>query len=520
LTSQRKKLTASFIFFILVFTLFNQVIYHDVVAQQNTDVDESEEPKIGPLGNFFKFFGKLSTGLVPIFRLSVVAVAANPSYIEIGYNETKIVQVGLWDVEKDTDFEVWSDEHPIFDYRFINFMVLEYPGGTSESSWEILPDPYTVTVEVGSKLKTNLSITLTKPPISGKPIQSGILKVRVLDTWGYGNLYFPPKGSPQDTFPSKYLWFLSATVLMKFGKYSGTVDVEYKDLDILVKIKPYHAVRFDTSPVVYIKPDQITSIPISVQNLGNYNDTFGFRIKSGNKDLKLASPYYITLSPGEVQQTYLGVSAPQSAFDYGTLRELVIETYSIDDENVVIAERQVFLETKGIYVSEMGGMGLFLLIIVFFLIIAYIVYRKRLRISQFCSKPDKPWEIPEEKAYLDKLIKEDKNKYKEVLKMMEDEYESSLLWYNDYCKNLTEPKRTKNKKEKPKKEDTKSILTKEESSIKKMPKQKPDDEPIIKETKDVKIEKKEEAEDLRKQRAISKIKKKEEKQKRKLLGKT
>ena len=74
MTSQRKKLTASFIFFILVFTLFNQVIYHDVVAQQNTDVDESEEPKIGPLGNFFKFFGKLSTGLVPIFRLSVVLI--------------------------------------------------------------------------------------------------------------------------------------------------------------------------------------------------------------------------------------------------------------------------------------------------------------------------------------------------------------------------------------------------------------------------------------------------------------
>ncbi len=520
----RKKLTVFFIILILTLTLFNQVISYDLVAEENIQTDDLEEIEYGPIGWLFNKFGLLMTGLFIILRLSVVSVRAIPPYIEIGYNETKNVEVGLWDVEKNEGFEIWKrpKENTIFTERFLNFKVIEYPKGTENSSWLIVLNPYRINVDKGALLKTNLSITLTKPPISGKPIQSGILKIRLLDTWAYGNLYLPPKGSNN----SKLLWFISAVFMMRFAKYSGTTIVDYKDVDILVKIKPYHAVRFDTSDVEYINPDQITSIPISIQNLGNYNDTFGFRLKGENKDLKLASPYYVTLSPGETKKINLGVYAPQSAFDFGTLHEIIIETYSLDD-NVTISERQVLIETKGIYLSEMSGLGIILLILVFFLIIAFFIYRKRMRISRLCVKPDKPWEIPEEKKYLDKLIKEDKNKYEETLKMMEDEYNSSLLWYNCYCKSLTEPKKTKRKKVKPilfkkekiKKEKIKPFISIKEKFIKRLPKKKPKKETITKDIKVIRVEKKEKSEDFQKQRLISKIKRKEEKQKRKLLGK-
>jgi hypothetical protein len=517
-----------FIIAILTLTLFNQVISYELVAEENTQTDEPEDVKIGPIGKLFKVFGfGLAQFVFIILRFSIVSIVAYPPYIEIGYNETKNVEVGLWNTTSDKGFQVFNKpkENTIFTERFINFKVLEYPKGTEESSWLIVLNPYRINVDKGAILKTNLSITLTKPPISGKPIQSGIIKVRLLDTWAYGGLYSPP--NPDATILEKIFWFISATVLMRFGRYSGTTIVDYKDVDILVKIKPYHAVRFDTSDIVYINPDQITSIPISIQNLGNYNDTFGFRLKDENKDLKLASPYYVTLSPGEKKEINLGVYAPQSAFDFGTLHEIVIETYSLDDENVTISERQVFIETKGIYLSEMSGLGIILLILVFFLIIAFFIYRKRLRISRLCAKPDKPWEIPEEKEYLDKLIKEDKNKYKETLKMMEDEYNSSLLWYNCYCKSLAEPKRTKRKKVKPilftkekvKKEKIKPFLPIKEKFIKKIPEKTPKEETITKDIKKIKIEKKEKSEDLQKLKLISKIKKKEEKQKRKLLGK-
>jgi hypothetical protein len=522
-----KKLTAIFLIFLLVFTLFNQSLCSNVVAQQPDD--EVDEPKIGVLGRIVKLFGTLATALVPIFRLSVVAVRAEPPYIEIGYNETKTIDIGLWDVEGNTGFEVWDKESAIFIKRFINFEVLEYPAGTQPDAWLITYDPYTINVEFGQKLKSEVSITLDKPPINGKQIQSGILKIRLLDTWGYGNLYFPPEGSPQDKFPNKYLWFMSAVFLMGFGKYSGTVEELYEDIDILVKIKPFHAVRFDTSSTVYLKPNEITSIPITVQNLGNYNDTYGFRIKSENEELKLASPYYITLAPGEEIETFLGVSAPQSVFDYGTLHEIVIEAYSVDTVNETIAERQVLVETRGIYVNEASGIGLISFFLLLFLLIAYIIHKRRKRRQKICPKPKKPWQIKEEKEYLDKLAKKDKEKYEEVINMMQDEYKSALLWYNDFYKSLTQTKKQKMKKikikEKPKKEKPKKqeleepkakpikVNKEQKPEIKEVEKEKPEEKPSDREIKRVKLQKRKEAEELKKQRVINRIKKEQEKQK-------
>jgi len=48
------------------------------------------------------------------------------------------------------------------------------------------------------------------------------------------------------------------------------------------------------------------------------------------------------------------------------------------------------------------------------------------------GKPDKPWNLPEERKYLEKLKEKDKEEYNNVLKMMRDEYKSALLWYKSY----------------------------------------------------------------------------------------
>ena len=514
---QRKKITAIFIFFLIVFSLTNSLISSKVEAEEIETTEQTESPRIGLIGSFIKFIAKqIALYLVPIFRLVVVSAVSDPPAIEIGYNETVNVDLGMWDVDTGTGFLVWNQTYSIFNQRFLNFQVIEYPGGTGAGSWFITFNPYTVSVEIGTALKTNVSISLTKPPSHTNPVQSGILKIRVMDTWALGNLYFPPKGSPMDIPILKWGWFFSATVTMGYGKSSGTLDVQYKDVNILVKVKPYHAVDFDTSRLIKLRQDQITSIPIRLQNQGNYNDTFGFRIKSKNNNIQLATPFYITLAPGEAKQTYLGISAPQSAFDYGTFHEIIIETYSIDDPDVTIAEKQVFLETRGVYVSELQGIGLIFLTIIILLAVAFFMHRRRIYIEKYCIKPDKPWEIPGEKKYLDQLKKSNKEKHDEVFQMMQEEYESSLLWYKDYCREIIKPKPVKKKKIKPKPKKIKKekiIKTKEEKPIKvKFTK------PIIKEKKVIKIDKKIEAEKIRKNKTLSKIKKEQEKQKRKLKG--
>jgi len=75
--------------------------------------------------------------------------------------------------------------------------------------------------------------------------------------------------------------------------------------------------------------------------------------------------------------------------------------------------------------------------------------------EKYCIRPDKPWEIPEEKAYLDKLKKTDEEKYNEILKMMHEEYKSALLWYKYYIDATIKKIREEKNKEKIKKKSEK-----------------------------------------------------------------
>jgi len=519
----------------------NQFFISNALAEQDKVKIEGNSSNIGILQRFFRIIGKFTTFLFPIFRLAIVAVASEPPFIEIGYNETVNIELGMIDPETG-EFEVWDRDYAIFTTRYVNFEVVEYPGGTDSTSWFIDYNPTTVVVKKGSVLKTNVTISLTSPPIASNAIQSGLLKFRVADTWGYGDLWFPPKGSPMDKPIYRFLWFFSAMFIIRFGKYSGTVDVEYKDIAVLVKVKPYHALKFDTMPLINLKPDQITSIPITLENLGNYNDTFNFRVFSDNGDIILINPSSVTLAPGEQKDIYLGISIPQSVFDYGTLHSIKIEAYSVYDPNVTIDQKTIYIETRGVYISEIGGIGIIFLVIFLLAFISIYLHRRRLFFEKYCVKPDKPWEIPEEKAYLDE-IKTDEKKYNETLKMMHDEYKSALLWYKSYIdatiKKIKEEKNEKKIKEKAEKLKTKKeqkkkiipkifelkkkdlhLIKKEEIPIfkkKKLPVFKKKEAPVIKKkeekpTYDLEAE----LEKRRKEKVIQKIKRDQEQQIKKL----
>ncbi len=439
------------------------------------------------------------------------------------------------------EFILWDRDSKIFPIRYINFEVIEYPEGTDSSSWFIGYEPYTVVVEKGSLLKTNITISLTSPPIASNVIQSGLLKFRISDTVGYGDLWFPPKGSSQDKIILRFMWFLSAALILRYGKFSGTVDVEYKEISILVKVKPYHALKFDTIPLVNLRPDQLTSIPVTLENLGNYNDTYNFRIVSDNKDIIISNPSSITLAPGEQKDIYLGISVPQSAFDYGTLHSVIIEAFSIYDPNVTIDQKTIYFETRGVYVSEISGIGILFLIIIIIIFIAIYLHKRRLFFEKYCTKPDKPWENQEEKKYLETL---NENEYKKIREMMEDEYKSALLWYKYYLQAIIKKKQTEERekkikekeekiKEKTKKLELKKELKKEkivepakkeikkekivETKIKETPKiqEKIPEEVMKKEEKSLK-EIEAEREKRRKEQIIQKIRRDQEQQRKKL----
>lgn len=465
-----------------------------------------------------------------------MAVKAEPDVIEIGYGENATLEVGMMDVSTG-EFE--NRSLPFYmNARFINFEVLEYPGGNLDGTWVVSFNPSTVQAkpDIEKPLKTKVTISLTAPKDPSHTIQSGILKLKVKDITAYGNLWFPPAdwGGTRLTLNSilmKGMWLAGSFIYPGYGKYSGTVDSEKAfNISILIKVKPYHKVRFEASPLKQITPGEIASIPIHIQNLGNYNDTFDFRIAGDHDRIILSNPVSISLKPGEQKDTYLAVAVTPNILDTGTLDTIKIETYSIDQPNVTIAQDTVFLETKGIYISELGGVGFLLFGIIAIIFVAFFFYWRRKILIKSGKKPEKPWDVPEKKQYLEKLKKEDQKKYNAVLKEMNEEYKTSMLSYKssrettlkesrekslkkftDVFKRPDKEKKVKTKTTEKKKQQVTHVSKVEEIKNKLLKLKSPKKEEQIKSV----IDKSAEIEEQRRERAIIKIKKAEEKQRKK-----
>jgi len=483
----------------------------------------------GSIRSLRYLLGSFLTNIFIINQFFAMAVKAKPEVIEIGNGENVTVDIGLMNL-KNGEFE--TQGLPFYmNARFLNFEVLEYPGGNLDGSWLVNFNPPTVQAKAGKDipLKSQVTISFIAPKDPKNAIQSGILKISLTDIQAYGNLWWPQ--SKNLTFLDKILWFFGAAFTMKYGQYSGTVDnTMERIIEILVKVKPYHNVRFEVLPLIQFNPGQIASIPISIQNLGNYNDTYGFRIIDDYDKGTISDPLSISLKPGEKKDTFLGVAVSPNVLDTGTIHTIKVEAYSIDQPNVTIAQRTVFLETKGIYISELGGAGVLLFGIIAIVFIVFFLYRRRKILIKSRKKPEKPWDVSEKRQYLEKLKKEDRKKYNAVLNEMEDEYKSSILSYKSYRKTMLkesrkkslkrftdifkrsdQEKKVKTKKLEKKKQQISAISKAEQIKNKELKLESPIKEEQIK----LVIDKSAEMEKQRREQVIIKIKKAQEKQRRK-----
>jgi hypothetical protein len=166
---------------------------------------------------------------------------------------------------------------------------------------------------------------------------------------------------------------------------------------------------------------------------------------------------------------------------------------------------------------------------------AVYLFIRRLKLTESCKKPQKPWTIPEEKKYLDKLLKEKKiGEYESTIKMMKEEYDSALLWYESYREFLIKEKRKEGKLKKltgsiaakfsdiSKKMEKKRV--EKEKKVEEPKKKEPEMEQKTVEAKPVEIKKDEkreivdkiaEREKRKREKALQKIKNQQNKQKRK-----
>ena len=402
-----------------------------IVIQTNTAnaklINEDTFPifkRINPIGN-------LAGLLFPIINFAE-GYKAIPSNITIGITENATFQLGMYDLETG-EFEV-PDRFPFFlTQRYAKFEA-EFPNGNPGNVWFVVFDPPLLLQtknDWNHRLISNVTVSLTSPPQSSDYTQTQLIRIKVTDVWVVGNMWtVTKKQMPNSTFIFRLTWPLAA--LKGFGKWSGTEQITEYIVDVVAIIKPFHAAKIQPLPPSKLAPNDITSIPVLVENQGNYNDTFNFRIRTETGyPLVLTNNGTITLQPGQQGHALVGVAVPANILDTGTLHSIFIDTYSVEQPNISIASQRIFIETQGLYVSEensvysIGAFLIFLIILFFF-----INWRRKTSVKNG-KKPEKPWKIPEEVHHLEELKRTDKNAYEQERLMMEEEYKTALLWYKN-----------------------------------------------------------------------------------------
>jgi len=546
----KKKLLALIIIFILILPSI-ALNASSRTGEQNNDSSKTLIDKL------LKLRFKIGTSIRGISRWYVVQlrpptpIQAYPNTVNLKYlNETTItiggkIPSGEWDnlvgVSGTWDWG-WMDNSISYTFEFVP------PEDAPKDVWIANFDPKTIAMYPNKKdmnwpgadtpFKTNLTLTLNPSADPYHPTQDLNIKINVIreEVVGSRLTFLTPPTYPlthteeylektkdqkvRSFYPASlylnYFIFFTGPSLMLINLANPLYDRYVENVvNILVKVEKDHRAEIIAPPPIEIQPYQVVSIPVAIKNMGSHTDTFNFRINSTDKDMLIAPPPAITLKPGEEGQALIGVAAPKIFRSVDITTTITLEAYSIEDpENVF--QNNVTLITRGIHVSGINIYYGAILLVIFVIIAVLILFFLRTRNAKICKKPEKPWKIPEEEEYLEKLKEKNKEEYKKVLEMMKEEYESALLWYRSYLEAMI-------KKEKQEKQKAKAVTT--EKKLVEKPKTKKIEEKKPIETREKEIEKTlekpvakiefESAEERKKQEAILKIKREQEKQRKK-----
>jgi len=526
---------------ILVFILIIPSISSIALSQEGNSNDVSKESIIYKLLRLrfnLGFLYNLKMGRYFVLQVRPpTPIQAYPESVSLRYLNLTTFQIGGKNINK-TGWNsmvatangwswAWMDKEIIFHFEFVP------PENTSNDIWNVQFDPEYLILKPNRKdlnwpgaetpFKTNVTIML-KPSVDPSIVtQDTVLKVNILKTEVLDKIGLL-KGAPEfvKTHNEEYMQKCKETgeiayfgskgyiafynILAKYFLFLGNLQFPFVEtrvdstVQILAKVDKYHLAEVKAPLLLEIEPYEVKSIPISIRNIGSHIDSYNFRVNCSDKNMIVTPPPAITLRPGEEGQALVGVATPRTFLALGPLTSINVSAYSVDDPKTVFSNT-IILTTSGIYAAAGVTYNTALLVATLLIIVALFLYISKKRREKICKKPEKPWKIPEEKEYMEKLKEKNKEEYKKVLEMMKQEYESSLLWYTSYVKTMMGKYRQEKQKAK-KIEEKKPIETREKEI------EKTSEKPAEK----IELES---LEERRKQEAILRIKYEQEKQKKK-----
>jgi hypothetical protein len=444
-----------------------------------------------------------------------VPIQPHPESISINYlNETTFIIGGFNEDKGDWEPLVsvagtwnwaWMMKLVKFSFEFVP------PENASEDVWNVIFNPNELIIKPNQNnlnwlgwdtpFKTNVTIML-KPGVDPRDVtQDIVLKVNIrrtdildkLQLWhlpAYVNDYkeeYIQKCEDIGVQPQLinlyqggsqliYMLFAGGTMTRNNWVFPFVDDWIDSTIEVLIKVNKFHLADILPIPTQEIQPYEVKSIPLTIRNIGSHIDTYNFEVRCDDKEISVTPPPALTLKPGESGEALVGVAAPKSFLSIGATTSIFVDAYSIDDPDKVFTNT-IILQTIGVHTTGGPTINAALLIISLVVIGALYLYFSRKIRDKICVKPDKPWEISDEKKHLEKLKEKDKEKYNKTLKMMNDEYNSALLWHKYYVDSIVKKKRTerikqREKKAKEKVKEKAKVLKKKKEALKEAKKEK------------------------------------------------
>jgi hypothetical protein len=403
-----------------------------------------------------------------------VAIQAYPDAVDLRYLNETVFQIG----GKNSDTLEWEKMIKVagsWDFAWLNPQITFYfefvpPEDAPEGVWNVIFDPPQVLMKTSKKdldwpgaetpFRTNVTIQLKPSEDPNYPTQDVVLRFNIVREEALNHIRIL-SGSPRwirthkqeyldkmnemdpdqykywDSFFNIFMWNrISRRVFfflnLRFPSYDKWID---STVEILVRVNKYHQINIIPPDPLEIEPYEVKSIPVTIKNIGSHIDTFNFRVSTSDDNLLVTPPPALTLEPGEEAQALVGVAAPKTFLSIGSTSSIFLEAYSVDDPENVFPQT-IILSTIGIHTTGSSTYNLVSIFVTLIVAIAIVMYIFRRRREKLIQKPEKPWEIPEEKKYLERLREKDREKYNDTYDMMKDEYRSALLWHRYYCDSL------------------------------------------------------------------------------------
>ncbi len=184
-----------------------------------------------------------------------------------------------------------------------------------------------------------------------------------------------------------------------------------------------------------LSPGQAATVSVAINHLGLLPRTFDAELLENPCDLKIVPFPTVTIQEKGTQVLTFDVQGPEEKFWYFFEDcSMALGVYAVDDSDRVV---RVTLSTtvNGGYVDPVWIFWALAAITAVVLIVFFVLRRKAIIEEELLGKPQKPWTIPVERVYLEHLEQKDPRAAYVVRHfLMEEEYQSALLWYKGYKK--------------------------------------------------------------------------------------